>query len=147
MHANYPPKRILVELLSEAAVRDLVEKHTEDAIPAVFALMIESEDWSTKDAYDFTMEHFEGVFEETGDYLAKLYFDHMKQALTVYGAEHDITWPTDPEAMLNEIDWNEFAERNVGNAFFAYQTLFEDEAKQYFIFKTNPAAVPTTGQE
>lgn len=146
MYANYPPKRILVELVGKAAVMNLVEKHGEDAVPAVFALMIESEDWATKDAYDFVMEHFEGVFEEVGDYLASEYFEHMKRALTAYGAEHEITWPTDPEDILNEINWNDFAERTTGNTHFAYQTLFEDEAKQYFVFKANPAAAKGQGK-
>lgn len=145
MHAQYPHKRVLVEVLGEAAVMDLVEKHGDEAVPAVFAMMIESPEWSTSDAYWFVMEHFEGVFEELGDYFASKYFEHMQQALTVYGAEHDIAWPNDPESMLNEIDWNTFAQRLAGHTFFAYQTLFEDESKQYFVFKMDPGAPNANG--
>jgi hypothetical protein len=144
MHSNYPHKRVLVELVGEEAVRDLIEKHGEDAVPAVFALMIESENWTAKDAYDFTMEHFQGVFEERSDYLAALYFEHLEKALTSYTEKHLVTWPLSIDEMTNAFDWDAVAERTAGHDYFAYQTFFEDESKQYFIFKT---ALPSTDQE
>ena len=143
MHANYPHKRVLVELVGEEAVMDLIEKHGEDAVPAVFALMIESPEWTTKNAYDFTMEHFEGVWEETSDYLASHYFEHMQKALTTYTEQHLLVkWPLPVEEMVDEFDWDACAERTQGYTFFAYQTFFEDESKQYFIFKMDPTTAP-----
>lgn len=135
MNVRSAHKRMLSEVVGDTAVMALIEKHGDDAIEAVYAMLIESSNWSVTESFEYVMQYYEGTFEETSDYLAALHFEHMQNALDSYAKEHQITWPLDTEEMLNHFNWDDIAEQKNGVTYFAYQTMFGNEAKQYFIFK------------
>lgn len=124
----------LAKELGDKAVTDLVYKFDNDAIPAVFAFVADNPTLTLREAYEHTMEHYCGTWEELSEYLATNLQEKIDEALKEYGERHNFNWQIKiPD--LTQMNWGDIADYAEENYYYALRTGFDDPAKAYFIFE------------
>lgn len=127
-------KKVLIAEVGADAVTKLVEKYGEDAVLAVFVLQHDNQNLTVADAFEHTMECYQGTWEHLSEYLATNLQEKIDEALKEYGEKHNFNWPIKIHE-LTQMNWADIADYAEDNYYYALPTGLDDLEKAYFIFE------------